>query len=442
MPLVLDFIYALLLLILSPWLLYQAASKGKYREGLAAKLLGSVPRREDSKPTCVWLHAVSVGEVNLLEPLLAELAVRRPDWQCVISTTTRTGYALAKTKYARLPVFYCPLDFSWATRRAMHRIRPQLLVLTELELWPNLIRAARRSGARVAVVNGRLSERSFRGYRRLGRFYRSLLAQLDCVCAQNEVYADRFRRLGAIEEQVHVTGSIKYDGAATDRRNPRTTRLGKLAGFADDDVVFLAGSTQAPEEALALATFQTLAAEHPRLRLLLVPRHPERFAAVARLLEHSRIRFQRRSRLQRDGADPQARVLLIDVMGELGDWWGAADVGFVGGSMGDRGGQNMVEPAAFGVAVCFGPNTRHFRDVVEALLRADGAVVVHDGQELTAFVRQCLEQPETAARLGHRAQAHVRSQLGAAARTAQQLVHLIDRQPTGRNKTSPDRTAA
>ena len=169
-PYLLNVIYLLLILFSLPWLVWQAVRKGKYRRGYAAKFLGLVPRRESDK-TCLWLHAVSVGEVNLLLPLVRLIKTERPDWQCVISTTTAAGMELARKKFPQLAVFYCPLDFTWATAAAMRRVRPDILVLAELELWPNLVRAARRHGARVAVINGRLSEHSFRGYRRIRPLY-------------------------------------------------------------------------------------------------------------------------------------------------------------------------------------------------------------------------------------------------------------------------------
>ena len=362
MACLLNFLYLLLIVVFSPWLAYQAVSKGKYREGFAEKLLGRVPRRT-SRRTCIWLHAVSVGEVNLLAPLVEQIAQNQPDWECVVSTTTKTGMALAKKKYSQLTVFYCPLDFSWAVRAAMRRIRPDVLVLAELELWPNLVRGARQAGARVAVVNGRLSESSFRGYRRVRPWIAGVLRQIDLLAVQDATYAGRFRSLGAPEQAVQVTGSIKYDGAETDRHNPTTRRLRGLAGINEGEVVFLAGSTQHPEESLSLATFRELSADWPQLRLILVPRHPERFEAVARLLDGAGLAWQRRTALDQQGARPEARVLLVDVVGELGAWWGTAEIAFVGGSMGDRGGQNMIEPAAYGAAVCFGPNTGNFRDV-------------------------------------------------------------------------------
>ncbi|MCD4727591.1 MAG: 3-deoxy-D-manno-octulosonic acid transferase, partial [Pirellulales bacterium] len=343
--------------------------------------------------------------------------------------------ALARKKYPHITVFYCPLDFSWAVKAAMRRVRPDVLVLAELELWPNLIRAARRRGARVAIVNGRLGEKSFRGYRRIRPLVAGLMRQIDLVAAQNETYAERFRALGARPEAVHVTGSMKYDDAQTDRNNAATCRLAELAGFADDDVVLLAGSTQEPVEEVALEAFRALSPRWPRLRLVLVPRHPDRFDAVAKLLDNSGVSWQRRTALQHKAATggraPECatngrgfmgdRVLLVDVVGELGAWWGTARIAFVGGSMGSRGGQNMIEPAAYATAVSFGPNTWNFRDVAAAMLEHNAAVVVRDGAEFTRFVRCCLEQPDYAAELGRRGQSLVISQLGATKRTLELL---------------------
>jgi 3-deoxy-D-manno-octulosonic-acid transferase len=307
----------------------------------------------------------------------------------------------------------------------MKRIRPDVLVLAELELWPNLIAAARSRGARVMIVNGRLSDRSFRGYRRAGWLARRVLGQVDAIAAQNAVYADRFRALGAREDAVRVAGSLKFDGAQTNRANPATVRLRELAGFAADDIVLLAGSTQDPEERLAIEAYRELAGSHPRLRLVIVPRHPERFEEVARLLSTSGLIWEKRSQWKAAGGSSIVRVLLVDKVGELAAWWGTAAIAYVGGSMGERQGQNMIEPAAYGAAVSFGPKTRNFRDVVELLLEAQAALVVHDGGALTSFVRRCLEEPTFAAALGDRAARVVAGQLGATARTADLLDHLL-----------------
>ena len=398
-PYLLNLVYCLVLLLAAPYLVYQAIRKGKYREGFAAKFLGLVPRRTSRRPG-VWLHAVSVGEVNLLAPLLAEIARQKPDWECVISTTTRTGMALARKKYSAYPVFYCPLDFSWAVRAALRRVRPDLLILAELELWPNLVRAARERGSRVAVVNGRLSEHSYGGYRRIRPVVARLLEKIDLIAAQDATYAERFRALGARPDAVQVTGSMKYDGAQTDRENPATLRLRRLAGFAAADVVLLAGSTQEPEEAIALGLYRDLRSIWPHLRLVLVPRHPERFEAVARLLDASGLPWQRRTLLHQGQPLGGARILLVDVVGELGAWWGTAQIALVGGSLCNRGGQNMIEPAAYGAAVCFGPNTRNFRDIVAVMLARDAAVVVHDAGQFRDFVDAVCATAGYAARAG------------------------------------------
>ncbi|MEO1497277.1 MAG: 3-deoxy-D-manno-octulosonic acid transferase [Planctomycetota bacterium] len=416
--------YACALLVASPWIAWQAWRTGKYRDGWAAKLRGHAPRREGER-FCVWLHAVSVGEVNLLGVLIAELRERHPDWELCVSTTTKTGHELATKKYAaEHTVFYCPLDFTWATDEAMRRVRPDLLLLAELELWPNLIAAAKRHGARVAIVNGRLSDGSLRGYRRLRPLVRRVLAMVDRVAAQDDATAGRFIELGAPPERVAVTGSLKYDGAPIDRENPKTVALRDLTGWTAEHTVWLVGSTQAPEEAVCLEVFQELAEEHPNLRLILVPRHPERFDEVADLLRASGVPYARRSRTNSAFALPPS-AFLVDTVGELSAWWGVADIGFVGGSFGDRGGQNMIEPAAYGVATCFGPNTRNFRDIVATLTAADGARVVRDAAELETFVTSCLEMPAAAGELGRRGRAVVLSQLGATARTVDLIGELV-----------------
>ncbi|HEY1784619.1 MAG TPA: glycosyltransferase N-terminal domain-containing protein, partial [Pirellulales bacterium] len=304
--------------------------------------------------------------------------------------------------------------------------------LAELELWPNLIGAARAQGAGVAVVNGRLSDRSFRGYRRIRWLLRPVLGQLNVVAAQNQEYADRFVALGVPAARVVVTGSVKFDGCQSDRQNPATRALARLAGITDQDVVFLAGSTQEPEEALALQTFRQLSPRFPRLRLVLVPRHAERFDAVAEMLSRSGLPWRRRTQL--DVVIPYGQppgVLLVDRIGELGAWWGLARIAFVGGSLGTRGGQNMIEPAAYGAAVSFGPRTRNFRDVVAALLSADAAEVVADGNALTAFARQCLEDPAYALELGRRARRVVLDNQGATTRTIDLLEAWAHSRSTG-----------
>lgn len=425
MSYLLNVLYVLVIVAASPWLLWAAVRKGKYRTGYREKLFGLVPKREGAEP-CVWLHAVSVGEVNLLGVILRELAERRPGWKVVVSSTTHTGLELARKKYPDVTTFYCPLDFSWAVRAAVRRVRPNLLVLAELELWPNLIMAAGEAQVPVAVVNGRLSERSFRGYQKLRPFMRRLLNRLSLVAVQNDEYRERFEALGAETDRLVTTGSLKFDGAVGDRRNAATQRLAQLAGFHADDVVFLAGSTQEGEEGAALEVYRSLSGEFPRLRLVLVPRHADRFEEVARLLERSGVPFAKRSSLNQIECPTSPRVLLVDALGELGAWWGTSQIAFVGGSFGNRGGQNMLEPAAYGAAVSFGPNTWNFREIAGALVAAGGAVVLSDTDALAPFVRRCLVDQAFADELGGRARRLVAANLGATARTVNLLLPLVE----------------
>lgn len=425
---VLDLVYLTLLAILSPLLLFAALRHGKYRDGWSEKVQGFLPRLPAATNRRIWFHAVSVGEVNLLVPILKELLASAPHTDIVITTTTKTGHGLALQRFPEHTVAYCPLDFSWAVHNAFQRLQPDALVLVELELWPNLLLEARRCRIPVAIVNGRLSDRSTKGYLRIRNYLpgptQRVLSCISVVGAQSKACAERFQRIGIPADRVQMTGSIKFDGAATDRRNPLSRQLRALSNFPPNAITFVAGSTQAPEELYAIELFQQLQVQHPNLRLVLVPRHPERGDEVASLLDASQIRWRRRTEIGDTQLIDDEQAILVDTVGELNGWWGLADIGFVGGSMGKRGGQNMLEPSGYAVATCFGPNTRNFRDVVEQLLNANAAEVVQDADEMRTFVRRCLEDEAFAMELGKRAQQVVVSQRGAARKTVQMLSRL------------------
>lgn len=427
MPYVLNLIYLALLAAWAPVLAYQAWRSGKYRDGWAEKVLGRAPLRIGARP-CLWFHAVSVGEVMLLRPIVAELARRRPGWEVVVSTTTTTGLGVARRAFPELVTFYAPLDFSWATRQAVARVRPTILALVELELWPNLVWAAKRAGAGVAIINGRLSLRSHRGYRRLRGPLGPTLRRLDSVAAQTDEYAERFVDLGVPRPRVRVTGSVKYDGLEADRNNPRTLALRRELGLSAAELVFVAGSTMEGEEEAALEAFRIARARHPRLRLLIVPRHAERFDRVAVWLQQQGERLVRRNRpgaVYGGGEAPP--VILVDTLGELPAAWGLADVAFVGGSLvPGRGGQNMMEPAAYGAAVLFGPHTANFREAVEGLLGRGGARRVANAAELARALVEDLDDPEAAAARGAAGREFVLAQNGAADRTLAELDRLVE----------------
>jgi 3-deoxy-D-manno-octulosonic-acid transferase len=429
MPFALNLIYSAALFIFSPLLFYRWLRAGKYRDGWAEKLLGKAPLRIGDEP-CLWFHAVSVGEVLLLRPLVGEMARRRPNWEVVISTSTSTGLAIARRVYPDLVTFYAPLDFSWSTRRAIARIRPTVLALVELELWPNLIRAAKRSGAKVAIINARLSTRSYRGYRSLRRPLQPTLGRIDVVAAQNSEYARRFVDLGVPSHRISVTGSVKFDGLENDRNNVKTRELRRLLGLASTDLVFVAGSTMEGEEAAVLAAYNTARRQHRGLRLILVPRHAERFDEVAVWLKQNKETVVKRSQLKSPApriAGGTPPIILIDTIGELGAIWGLADVAFVGGSLrSGRGGQNMMEPAAYGASVMFGPHVANFRETVEQLLKHNGARQVADADELTRGLLADLNDPEAAAARGAAGRDYVLAQHGATGRTLAELDRLVE----------------
>lgn len=435
----LNVVYLLAAVLALPWVAWRRLSGGRPVAAPWTRFTGGIAvAAKPAGADRIWLHGVSVGEVQLLGVLADELkrqaqAAGRP-LDCVISSSTTTGLEVAATRFGADHAFPCPLDFTWAVDRVLDRVRPDLFVLGELELWPTLLARTRRRGIPIVVANGRMSERSAGGYARIRPLAQRMLGGVTLVGARSAADAGRFEALGA--PRVIVTGSMKFDGVKGDRRDPGVGRLRKLAAFAADDVVFLAGSTQDPEERLAAETFLALRDRHPRLRLVLVPRHVERTAEIAALLDGLGLGWTLRSRLADDAPLARDHVLLVDTTGELGRWWGTAAIAFVGGSLdGRRGGQNMLEPAAYGAAVCFGPHTRNFRDEVARLLGAGAADVVADGTGLTAFVSRCLDDPARAAALGDQAARFVASQRGAVAATARLILAALPE--AGRSGAQP-----
>ncbi len=421
-------LYVAGLLLGSPWLLWRWLVRGKPIAGWRAKATGSVVASE-GRPR-IWLHAVSVGEVNLLAILFPALRRQWPGHDFVLSTTTRTGRDVAEQKLgSAATLIWFPWDFSWAVRRVLASVQPELIILSELELWPNFLRIAKKFGVPIAVINGRLSERSARGYNRWRWWLGDAFTALHLVAAQSETYAARFRALGVPSNRVCVTGNLKFDGAEFDRDNPRTQTLAALLRRTGQETIWLAGSTQHPEEERVLAAYCGLRREFPHLRLIVAPRHPERAAQVENKIAEAGLQCLRRSRLTESNSWDGAAVLLIDTVGELAAWWGLAQLAFVGGSMGNRGGQNMIEPAAYGAALAFGPNTRNFRDVVELLLQAQAATVVADTDALEAWVRNGLRDPDAARQAGERAARVVVQQKGATAATLGHLRRLLPAAP-------------
>jgi 3-deoxy-D-manno-octulosonic-acid transferase len=309
-------------------------------------------------------------------------------------------------------------------RSALRRVRPALIMLVELELWPNLLRLAHGRGIPVVLVNGRLSERSYRGYRWLKPLLSHCLKTLEVVCAQNDEYRERFVALGADPLRTVTTGSIKFDGVRCDRNDPAVVTLLRQLPLSGGGSLWIAGSTHAPEEEIVLGIYERLLRKHSGLRLMLVPRHAERFDEVSRLVRQRGFFVWERASgktLEPESAagatSAQPVVLLLNTLGELSAAWGCADVAFVGGSLTPRGGQNMIEPAAYGVPTIVGPNTANFRQIVEALIAAEALTVVKDEAELESLLDAFLSSPESAQEQGARGRSFVLTQQGATERT-------------------------
>lgn len=434
MPYLLNLAYLLLLVLLSPWLLYKSLTTGKYRRGMWSKVTGrGGPSPLTPHPSStIWFHGVSVGEIHLLRPLVAAFRKRYPEWRCVVSSTTDTGYEEACKRFPDLHIIYWPLDFSWAVANALDTVRPDMIVLAEAELWPNFLGETKSRGIPVAVINGRMSPRSYRNWRWLQAspfaFVLRPFGWIDLWAVQTEEYAACFRNLGVPAGRIHVTGSIKYDGVEGDRDNPRTRQLQDLFKVAKGDLIWVAGSTQDPEERMALDIYRRLKAQQPTLRLFVVPRQKERFDEVAQLLKRSGAPFTRRSELQPSSQAGVEDIILVDTIGELGAVWGLADVAYVGGSLdGKRGGQNMIEPAAYGAAVVFGPHVWNFRDTARRLVEANAAIQINHAPELESIITMWLDDPTERARLGENAQRLVIQQQGATERTVDLLACLTSR---------------
>ena len=405
-----------------PYWIFAKRRHGKYREGLGERL-GNVPTRLQSQSVpAIWVHAVSVGEVLAISELVKELRRRFPKYRVAVSTTTATGQRLAAQHFGEDSVFYFPLDFAFAIRPYVSLLRPRLIVLAETEFWPNFLRLAHASGARVAVVNARISDRSWPGYRRFRPILKRVLLNVDLFLAQTAEDAARLRDIGAPGDRVEVSGNLKFDVSTP---HPPAIVASLRSNFQQSGTgpVVVCGSTVEGEEGLLLRAFENVLASHPRAVMILAPRRPERFSEVAQLLEQLGIRFWRRSLWSGDVI--AGGVLLVDTIGELASLYALADVAFVGGSLVPRGGHNIIEPAQHGVTILVGNHTENFRDIVGLFQRQDAVRVVGPA-EFPLVLMDLLSNEGERIALGRRAAETLRTQMGATSRTVAALEKLLD----------------
>ncbi len=426
------FFYNLALLVAlvvgAPWWLWKMATTHKYRVGLferlgrvPSRLRGSAAHQAHERPV-IWLHAVSVGEVLAVSRLVGELDQAFPRHRLLISTTTRTGQDLARQRFGPDRVFYCPLDLPWAVRAWLDALRPSLLILAETEFWPNLLSACFRRGIPVAVVNARISDRSWPRYRLLRHLWKPFLGRLTRVLAQTPTDADRLTTIGCPPRRTTVAGNLKFDVRAASEAE--ATR--QLRELAPTQRFVVAGSTLEGEEAALLEAWPSLLAADPNLVLVLAPRHPERFAAVAALLQTGLFPWTRRSgwKTAPHHTLSAGAIVLLDTIGELASVYSLAAVAFVGGSIVPAGGHNPLEPAQFGVPIVMGPHYANFRAITEDLLAHD-ALRTAGKDGLAAAIIDLLQEPTAAAALGQRARQVFNQQAGATARCIDALKELL-----------------
>jgi 3-deoxy-D-manno-octulosonic-acid transferase len=430
------FVYSVLVLaffvVVSPWFLYQAIRYKKYVASLGQRM-GYLPVsfNMDAEHS-IWIHAVSVGEVVTARPLVRDLKTRYPRLRLFLSTTTLAGQQLARRSVQDVDaVFYFPFDLNVFVRRTLNLVRPRLFIMMETEIWPNLLRECRRRGIKTAVVNGRLSQRSYPRYRMVRGFMKRVLADIDRFCVQSEESARRFIELGANPSSVSVTGSLKFDSLdlASSVQSRARDRVLRHLRVPANRAVLVAGSTMKGEEGAVLRAFRRLRSASPNALLILAPRHPERFFDVARMSREEGLKTLLRTELPID-AEPRGDVVVVDTIGELATIYQIATIVFVGGSLVATGGHNILEPAVFGKPIVFGPHMENFAEIAAAFVTNGAGIQVHGERELDDTLRSLMTDPVRRARLGAAARALVEANRGAKDKTLQVLTELLPQDPT------------
>jgi 3-deoxy-D-manno-octulosonic-acid transferase len=409
-------------------IIYRAIRHKRYRTGWDQRF-GKISRKSPHKK-CIWLHAVSVGEVNAAKTIIAQLENKFGDFEIVISTTTDTGFARATNLFSENhQVFYFPFDFSWIMRRAFGNIQPNICLLMELEIWPNFVQFAQQSNIPVIVVNGRMSDKSFPRYQKIKPLVKKMFGKINLTLTQTEQYAQRFKELGCPNEKVIVTGSLKYDTAQITDKVEGTDALAAQLNIGSERL-WITGATGNDEENILLDVYQKLKQDDrfADLRLVIVPRKPERFDEVAQLIERRGLPLIRYSRIKNDTAplptDNQA-IILGDTMGDLRKFYSLATIIFVGRSLVPMGGSDMVEAAALGKCTVFGPHAFNFKQTVDALLADSGAIMVKDQEELFKTMQQCLTDSDFVKSVANNGREVIRKNQGATKNTIDQIAKFL-----------------
>lgn len=443
------FLYSVLVLgafvVVSPWFAYQALRYKKYIGSLGQRM-GYLPVSFNvDADESIWIHAVSVGEVLTVRPIVRDLRQRHPRLRVFLSTTTLAGHEVARRLvHDADAVFYFPFDLGIFVRRTLDLVRPRLFIMVETEIWPNLLRECRGRGIRTAIVNGRVSERSYPRYRLIRPFMRRVLGDIDRFCVQSEQAAQRFIALGADPATVTVTGSLKFDSldavapTLQSRARDRVLRYFRLPAGRP---AIVAGSTMKGEDAIVLSAFRRVRAVAPNTLLIIAPRHRERFDDVVELSRREGHKTLRRSELAID-AEPRADVVVLDTIGELATLYQLATVVFVGGSLVPTGGHNILEPAVYGKPIVFGPHMENFKEIEQTFLGNDAAVQVSSAGALDTVLLSLMTDPVRRARLGAAARALVEANRGAKDKSLSVLTALLPQPATFPSNVRPFRPIA
>ncbi|MDE2179228.1 MAG: 3-deoxy-D-manno-octulosonic acid transferase [candidate division NC10 bacterium] len=417
----------LVLLAWSPSILLRTLRSPRYREGWRERL-GRYPevllaRLQTAPP--VWIHAVSVGEVGAASILANRWTARRPTLPLLVSTVTVTGREVAGRSLPRAAaVVYFPIDLPMVVHRALATVKPRLILLTETEIWPNFLRVCAASKVPVAIINGRLSERSFSRYRLVRPFIRRVLQCVDLFCMQTDVDAERILALGASPERVHVVGNLKFDAAPHADVSALAEQWRRELQIEAQRPVLVAGSTHEGEEEIVLTAFRRLRDEFADLLLILAPRHPERVAQVETMVAAHGLAAVRRSALGQGSNGPK-EVILVDTVGELSALYAVGSISFVGGSLIPRGGHNLLEPALHGRPVLFGPHMENFMEASAYFVERGAAIQVSDAADLATQLARLLRDPIARERMGQAAMTALAAHQGACERTMTLLERIV-----------------
>lgn len=437
-------IYSVLTLVgfilVSPYFVYQAIRHKKYVGSLRQRL-GYLPitLNVDAEES-IWIHAVSVGEALTARAIIPGLKARYPRLRLYVSTTTMAGQQVARKQLPQVDgVFYFPFDWAFIVRRTLRIVKPRLFVMVETEIWPNLLRICRERDVRTLVINGRVSARSYPRDRLVRPFFRRVLGDVDRFCVQSDESMRRLQELGGDPGRMTVTGSLKFDSvplpAVMAHGRPREPVL-RFFRVPPARVVIVAGSTMRSEESAVLRAFARIKTLSPGALLVLAPRHPERFDEVERLAREEGFDTARRTALLID-VEPRADIVILDTLGELAPLYQVATAVFVGGSLADYGGHNILEPAVFGKPIVFGPHMQNFKEIADAFIASGAAVQVRSERELDTALRSLVSDPARRAGLGAAARALVEANRGAKDKTLAVIADLLP--PAGRGVVRPFR---